>query len=133
MNEQNQNSGKGCLIALRSWLPNKRGQSAIEFAAIIVFLLAAFLVFQKYIARGLAGRWKSVGDSLGQGRIYDPNFTTECEFHPRIGWFDRSCFEGCRDNAPCNGGPPVRSGDPLSSSNCDACVSGCTSAMCTAE
>ena len=119
MNEQKQNSGKGCLIALRSWLPNKHGQSTIEFTTLIVFLLTVFLVFQKYIARGIAGRWKGVGDALGQGRIYDPNYTTECEFHPTIGWFDRTCFEGCR--ADC--GPPA-------DLSCSRCVSSCTSLKC---
>jgi len=122
MNEQKQNSGKGCLITLRSWLPNKRGQSTIEFMALIVFLLAVFLVFHKYIVRGLSGRWKTVGDSLGQGRIYDYNHTTECDFHPTIGWYDRKCFEGCR--AGC--GPP-------SDSACNTCVNSCTSDKCTAD
>jgi len=120
MNEQKQNSGKGCLIALRSWLPNKRGQSVIEFTMLIMFILAAFFIFQKYIARGLAGRWKGVGDALGQGRIYDPNYTLECEYHPtRQKWFDRVCFEGCRNNC----GLPVSPG-------CSACVGSCVVPNC---
>jgi len=115
MNNQKQNSGKGCLIALRSWLPNKRGQSAIEFAALMVFILAALLVFQKYIARGLAGRWKGVGDALGQGRIYDPNYTLECEYHPTLEvWYDRTCYD---DNCQ-NEGPPADVGSCISDSDC---------------
>ena len=55
-----------------------RGQSALEFAALIMFLLGAYIVSQKYIVRGFSGRWKGVGDALGQGRIFDPNETVEC-------------------------------------------------------
>lgn len=64
-----------------------------------MFILAAFLVFQKYIARGFSGRWKAVGESLGQGRIYDPRFTTECIYgFPYLNvWYDKACFvsSGC--------------------------------------
>jgi len=93
MNKQKQNVGKGCLVTLGFRQLSRRGQSMIEFAALIIFILAAFLVFQKYIARGLQGRWKATGDALGQGRIYDPNKTIECEFHPSVGWYDRPCYE----------------------------------------
>jgi len=120
MNKQKQNLGKGCLIALGSWRLGRRGQTVFEYAAIIMFVLAAFLVFQKYIARGLAGRWKGVGDSLGQGRIYDPHATVECEYSPTAAaWFDRVCFDGC--SAGC--GAPT---NPA----CVACVAGCTTAQC---
>ncbi|HBO98061.1 MAG TPA: hypothetical protein DE315_02915 [Candidatus Omnitrophica bacterium] len=77
----------------------KRGQSLIEYAALIVVVLWAFWVFQKYMARGFSGRWKAVGESLGQGRIYDPRLTTECIFDPYETnlWYDQPCFEssGC--------------------------------------
>jgi len=124
MNKQKQNSGKGCLIALRFWRLNRRAQSAIEFAALILFILAAFLVFQKYIARGLAGRWKGVGDILGQERIYDANSTIECEYHPELGWFDRICFEtNCRGTSGACSVPT----DP----GCESCISSnCRSTFC---
>lgn len=54
------------------------GQSLLEFVALVMFILAAFIIFQKYIVRGLSGRWKAVGDTFGEGRIYDPNKTVEC-------------------------------------------------------
>lgn len=119
MNGLQKNSGKGCLITL-GFLRRLsiRGQSAIEFAVLIVLILTVLLVFQKYIARGLAGRWKEVGDALGQGRIYDPNYTVECEFYPGVGWYDRTCYENtCRSSC----GPP---------SSCTGCLSGCMSAYC---
>src|SRR3989338_5895528 len=76
-----------------------KGQSLIEYITLIVLILGAFLVFQKYIARGFAGRWKSVGESMGQGRIYDPRMTTECIFDSLYTnlWYDKACFDsrGC--------------------------------------
>lgn len=76
----------------------KRGQSMFEFVALIMFILAALLIFQKYIVRGLTGRWKSVGDSFGQGRIYDPNKTIECAANAffdgqEVVWYNQICFE----------------------------------------
>ena len=81
------------------------GQSLIEFLALILFILAVFLAFQKYIVRGLSGQWKGVGDALGQGRIYDPNMTTECAYYayPTRGgfWYNRTCFEEtCQTHLP---------------------------------
>jgi hypothetical protein len=80
----------------------------MEYVILIVLLLAAFLIFQKYIARGLAGRWKTVGDALGDGRIYDPYTTVECayDFEDTNLWYDVSCYEasGCStaaDRATC--------------------------------
>ena len=63
----------------------------MEYIILTVMILAAFFVFQKYIARGFAGRWKAVGESLGQGRIYDPRMTTECisDRWSFGAWYDR--------------------------------------------
>jgi len=76
----------------------KQGQSVIEFLALILFISATFLVFQKYIVRGMAGRWKSAGDAMGQGRIYDPKKTIECRYanfflNQTPVWFNQTCFE----------------------------------------
>ena len=76
-----------------------KGQSLIEYTVLIVLILGVFWVFQKYITRGFAGRWKAVGESMGQGRIYDPKLTTECIFDPLYTglWYDQACFKsrGC--------------------------------------
>lgn len=119
MKEQLKNSGKGCLITLGFRRLSRRGQSVIEFAALIMFILTAFLVFQKYISRGLSGRWKGVGDALGQGRIYDPNYTIECEFYPGVGWYDRTCYENTCRSSTCP-----------TPSQCTGCLSGCKSSFC---
>lgn len=77
----------------------KQAQSLLEYMILVVLILGAFLVFQKYIARAFSGRWKTVGDALGQGRIYDPRKTTECiyDFQNTYVWYEADCFEssGC--------------------------------------
>ena len=90
---------------------------------LIVIVLGAFLVFQKYIARGFAGRWKSVGESLGQGRIYDPKMTTECvyDFQYTHNWYDQACFTA--DGCDCLS---VRA----NWTTCKGCIQGCASAFC---
>ncbi|MDO8579980.1 MAG: hypothetical protein Q7S13_00700 [Candidatus Omnitrophota bacterium] len=74
----------------------KSGQSLIEFTVLVMFILGAFLVFQKYIVRGFAGRWKSVGESFSQGKVYDPAKTIECAFDQKyntLQWYDQKCFQ----------------------------------------
>jgi len=102
----------------------KNGQSVVEFTALIIFILAAFLVFQKYVVRSFSGRWKSVGDVIGQGRVFDPNTTTECAFDPEFTdtWFDAVCY---RQN--CEGSCLRASATPAA---CTACITGCHTPLC---
>jgi hypothetical protein len=87
----------------------RKGQSVIEYAGMIALLLAAMFVFQKYVGRGLAGRWKASGEAWIYGRQYDPEKTVSClGFHykgkkltdgelffgsEKYIWFDEACFE----------------------------------------
>ena len=50
----------------------KYGQSTMEYMLLITFIIGAMLVFHKYIVRGMWGQWKTIGDSFGSGRLYDP-------------------------------------------------------------
>ncbi|OGX28682.1 MAG: hypothetical protein A2705_03160 [Omnitrophica WOR_2 bacterium RIFCSPHIGHO2_01_FULL_52_10] len=95
----------------------------MEYIMLIVLVLGAFLVFQKYIARGFAGRWKAVGESLGQGRIYDPRRTTECifDFQYTSLWYDKACFEG--SGCDCLS---VRA----NTTTCEDCIVGCAAPEC---
>jgi len=52
--------------------PHNKGASTIEYATVIMFIIAALLITQKYILRSFMGRWKTAGDSFGHGRQYDP-------------------------------------------------------------
>ncbi len=87
------------MFNLRGKRQNK-AQSIIEFAFLIVLILSTFLIFQRYITRGISGRWKSVGDALGNGRQWDPKLTTECAFDADYStgvWYNKTCFDmqGC--------------------------------------
>ena len=100
----------------------------LEFVALIMFILATFIVFQKYIVRGFSGRWKGVGDALGQGRVYDPNKTIECAantFFPGVPavWYSQTCFEkNCEPDC-------LRSTKDLAA--CSACIAGCVTVYCS--
>ncbi len=48
----------------------RRGQTAIEFAALIVILIAAVVTMQVYVKRGIMGRARQTADSLGEQ--FDP-------------------------------------------------------------
>lgn len=48
-----------------TWLNNKRGQSTLEYAVLIIIVVAALLSIQVYIKRGVQGRLKSSADDIG--------------------------------------------------------------------
>ncbi len=45
-------------------------QTALEFIVLFVILVGAFLAMQKYIKRGIQGKWKANMESIGEQ--YDP-------------------------------------------------------------
>ena len=53
---------------------NRRGQSAIEYVATVLFVIAALLAMRIYIKRGMAGYLRGASDSMGPQ--YDPKDTT---------------------------------------------------------
>lgn len=46
-------------------LRQKRAQSTVEYAVLIVIVIAALLTIQNYIKRGVQGRLKSSADDIG--------------------------------------------------------------------
>lgn len=58
--------------AMKRMYLNKNAVSHMEYIALIIFILAAFLVFRDYIYRGFMGQWRKAGDAFGHGRQYDP-------------------------------------------------------------
>jgi hypothetical protein len=113
------------LVMLR--LRNKKlyGQSMLEYVAFLAILIGAFLLFQKYIFRGISGHWKDVGDSMGSGRVYDPSYTTECRFDMWANtgaWINATCFkENCEDDCLFS---------TKTTTDCAGCVTNCTSQFC---
>lgn len=54
----------------------KKGQSTLEYAVLIVIIIAALLAMNQYIKRGLQGRLKSATDDIGdQFSPGNTNFT----------------------------------------------------------
>ena len=95
----------------------KKAQSALEAVTVIVLIIGAMLVFQKYLVRAISGRWQTVGDSWGNGRLYDKNKTTECLYNQwgtTNKWYLASCF---RDTCylQCIG-------ETATAATCDACL-----------
>jgi hypothetical protein len=113
------------------WLNKKRnGQSATEYVYFLLIISIVFFLFQKYLVRGVSGRLKSVGDSFGSGRIYDPNKTTECafDFQYTNTWYDAKKFFG-------EGGCGVRDclAQTASPSACGSCIQDCAEPRCDPE
>lgn len=94
----------------------KQGQATSEYVTVLMFILLAFFIMQKYIVGALNGRWKGVGDSLGGGQIYDPRKTVECGVDSRFpdDWYEVKCFE-----EKC---VPLCFGDGYSMSACEQCI-----------
>lgn len=47
------------------YLNQKRGQSTLEYAVLIVVIIGALLTIQVYIKRGVQGRLKTAADDIG--------------------------------------------------------------------
>jgi len=50
---------------LFKFLNKRKGQSTLEYAVLIVIIIAALLAMNQYIKRGLQGRLKSSTDDIG--------------------------------------------------------------------
>ena len=48
-----------------AYFNRKRGQSTLEYAVLIIIVIAALLSIQMYIKRGVQGRLKSATDDIG--------------------------------------------------------------------
>ena len=48
-----------------------RGMSVVEYAMVIVLLVAAFGGMQIYLKRAICGRWRQTADAFGFGRQYN--------------------------------------------------------------
>lgn len=106
----------------------KNGQALMEYVGLIMFVLFAFLVFQKYIVRAFVGRWKNTGDSFASGSVYDPDKTQTCIYDVRFeqGWYDRTCFE----DTPCDCTSsdvrcPLERCHELYAYRCEQCIQQC--------
>ncbi len=80
-----------------------KGASTLEYATMIVVLIAVMLIMQKYVWQAISGRWRAAGDSFGFGRQYLPSRTKEYAVFmvspdpSKDFWYDTNCAEkaGC--------------------------------------
>ena len=56
-------------------LLDRKGQATIEHAVLTAVLVAALLGMAIVTKRAVMGRWRTVGDSFGSGRQYEPGVT----------------------------------------------------------
>ncbi|MBI4322873.1 MAG: hypothetical protein HY596_01210 [Candidatus Omnitrophica bacterium] len=56
-------------------MTQRGGQTAVEYAVLIVVVVAALLAMAVYAKRALTGKWREVGDTFGYGRQYEPGAT----------------------------------------------------------
>jgi hypothetical protein len=59
---------------------NKKGliskaQSTVEYVAVIIMFIAAFIAIGKYYQRSLQGKFRQAGDVVGAGEQSSDNFT----------------------------------------------------------
>ena len=52
---------------------NKKGQSTLEYAVLIVVIIAALIAIQVYLKRGIQGRMRESADQIGEQ--YSPGYT----------------------------------------------------------
>jgi uncharacterized protein (UPF0333 family) len=60
-----------------TYLNQKKGQSTLEYAILIIIIITALLSIQTYIKRGVQGRLKSSSDDIGDQ--YSPGNTNVIE------------------------------------------------------
>lgn len=62
------------------WRLNRRGQNTLEYVLLITAVIAAFLLVQHYLSRGLQGRLRDASDNIGgqfDAKDTTSTFTTE--------------------------------------------------------
>lgn len=67
-----------------------KGQSAIEYSAILIVVMGALLASSNYFKRGIQGRWKSSVDELGDQ--YDPRTANTSVLHTLLSNTETSLY-----------------------------------------
>ena len=62
----------GSTHSLTTHLLTRRGAFSLEYAVLIVVVAAAMVGMAIYMKRALMGKWRSVGDTFGHGKQYEP-------------------------------------------------------------
>ncbi len=113
-------------VSSKGFSKRVRAEAVIEYMAMLVLVLAAFMVINKYALRAMMGRWKTVGDSFDVGRQFDPLITKRGAYDSFYSqrWYNQDCFE--QSNCTCAG---VDS-SPITCGNCICLCVGSYDAQC---
>ncbi|MEI6437122.1 MAG: hypothetical protein WCO69_00055 [Candidatus Omnitrophota bacterium] len=80
---------------------NKKGQSTLEYAILIIIIIAALLSLQTYVKRGVQGRLKSSTDDIGEQYGASSNYYKETK--TRSNTYNNS-LKGTTDSGTLAGG-----------------------------
>jgi Flp pilus assembly pilin Flp len=58
-------------------LAKRQGFLAVEYAVLVIILVAALLSMSVYVKRSLCGSWRKAADTFGYGRQYQTGVTVE--------------------------------------------------------
>jgi len=58
---------------MKTWesISSNKANLMVEYAVLIVVILAALLAISVYFKRAISGRWREAADTFGYGRQYD--------------------------------------------------------------
>ena len=86
----------------------KKGTSLLEYIALFIIIISAFVVMRPYIQHGIHGNWAKTGQAFAYGRQWDSQKSIECAYDDISNkWYDRNCFDysvsvdGCNGNLNC--------------------------------
>jgi uncharacterized protein (UPF0333 family) len=54
---------------------SKQAQSILEYALVLMIVIAALMIMSYYTRNSLAGKIRATGDIFGKGEVYDLNKT----------------------------------------------------------
>ncbi len=109
---------------------NKIGVSSLEYIMLILIVGSVSIASEQYASRAISGKWKSVGDSIGFQRQYNPRTTLACVYDPDTdAWYDEACvdantFKGCVPDPLCVN-PVPQDGGWCAWSNWSQCSAPC--------
>ena len=112
-----------------------KAYAVLEFIALIIFVIGAFLVMQKFLTRSVSGSYKSGADTFGFGRQYSYRETLECDYDTDSGqWFNAACYEENCDcesiKVNCPKFDPDLKCDERRQEQCIVCKQDCVTAAC---
>lgn len=58
------------------FIKNRKGQSILEYAILVLIVVAGIMAMQVWIKRGLQQRFRSNAEQIGEGDLFSPGKTT---------------------------------------------------------